>query len=231
MGVHTKKKMQGYGRNTIGELAMFDPRLLQEGFGKWGYILHYCSKGMETSPVAELGEEAVIKSVGNSTTTTRDLTCEEDVSTVFWMLAESVAERMREDGLMCRTVQISLRDTELHWFDRQMKLDVPTCLAAEIHKAGMKLFRANYSWERPLRSIGIRGAELVPDSTPQQISLLDDEEKREKLERIERTMDDISRRFGHYAIGRAITTFDNTLANINPKDDHTIHPVAYFKAV
>jgi DNA polymerase-4 len=62
------------------------------------------------------------------------------------MLAESVAERMREDGFVCRTVQISLRDNELFSFERQMKLRTPTCLASELHSAAMQLLRANYDW-------------------------------------------------------------------------------------
>jgi DNA polymerase-4 len=59
--------------------------------------------------------------------------------------------------------------------------------------------------------------------------MFEDPAKIAKLERLERTVDDIRRRFGHYSIVRAVTTSDKTLTNINPKDDHTIHPVGYFK--
>jgi len=61
--------------------------------------------------------------------------------------------------------------------------------------------------------------------------MFENEEQRNRRERLERTVDDIRRRFGHYAIGRAVTSADNTLTNINPKDDHIIHPVGYFKAI
>jgi hypothetical protein len=51
------------------------------------------------------------------------------------------------------------------------------------------------------------------------------------METIERTVDDIRRRFGHYAIGRAISTNDKTLTNINPKEDHLAQMLGFFKAV
>ena len=231
VGPATAKKLGGYGIHTIGQVAQTPPEALRSWFGKWGLVLSCFANGHDTSPVANTGDESIIKSVGNSTTTPRDLTCDEDASIVFWMLAESVAERMREGGFLCRTVQISLRNNELHSFERQVKLPTPTCLASELHAAAMRLLRANCNWSKPLRSIGIRGVDLIPASTPLQLSMFEDAEKRVRREHLERTMDDIRRRFGHYAIGRAATTADITLTNINPKDDHTIHPVGYFKAM
>lgn len=231
VGPATAKKLKGYGIHTIGQIAETPPKYLEGWFGKWGLVLSCFANGHDTSPVASTGDEAIIKIIGNSTTTSRDLTCDEDASIVYWMLAESVAERMREGGFRCKTVQIGLRDNELHSFERQMKLVTPTCLASELHAAAMRLLRANYNWSKPLRSIGIRGVDLIPISAPMQLSIFEDAEKRARRERLECAMDDIRRRFGHYAVGRAATTTDSTLTNINPKDDHTIHPVGFFKAM
>ena len=61
-----------------------------------------------------MGEEALIKSVGNSITTPRDLETDEDVQMIFYVLSESVAARMREHGFKCRTVQIHIRDNGTH---------------------------------------------------------------------------------------------------------------------
>ena len=45
---------------------------------------------------------------GNSTTTPKDLLCDEDVKIVLYILAESVAARLRENGFRCRVVEISV---------------------------------------------------------------------------------------------------------------------------
>ena len=203
---------------------------MHDWFGKWGHILSIFANGLDITPVMKVSEEASVKSVGNSTTTPRDLVCDQDAKLIYYMLAESIAARMREQGIQCRTVQISLRDNGLYSFERQIKLSQPTCLASELCAAALKLIKQNYNWQKPLRSIGIRAADLVPEQAPAQLTLFEDEADRLKREKLERTVDSIRYRFGHYAINRAITTMDSTLTNINPKDDHIIHPVGFFKA-
>ena len=231
VGRATERKLASRGIRTIGEIAAAPPSMLRGFLGKWGLILHDFATGYDTSPVACAGDEAVIKSIGNSTTTPRDLWCDEDAGIVYWMLCESVAERMRESGFLCRGVQVHIRDNELFSFERQLKLDSPTCLASTLHEAAMRLLRENWDWHKPLRSIGVRATDLLPASTPVQCSIFEDRERQEKRERLERSVDDLRRRFGHYCVGRAVCVSDPTLRNISPKDDHVIHPVGYFKAV
>ncbi|MEA5060540.1 MAG: DNA polymerase IV [Candidatus Pelethousia sp.] len=230
VGRATQRKLYERRITTIGQLANTDPNWLHTWFGKWGYVLSAFANGQDTSPVMEAGDEAIIKSVGNSTTTPRDLINEHDASIVYYMLTESVAARLREHGFLARTIQISLRDNGLYSFERQIKLPAPTCLSSDLHRAAMQLLRANYQWIKPLRSIGIRAIDLIPAESPRQLMLLEDEAARERRERLERTVDDIRRRFGYYAVCRASCTLDKTLNNINPKDEHTIHPAGYFKA-
>lgn len=230
VGRATTRKLNSYGIETIGQLANTIPDLLHFWFGKVGLILHCFANGVDTSPVTRVGDEAVVKSIGNSTTTPRDLINEQDAKIVYYMLAESVAERLRDHGLLARTVQISVRDNGLFWFQKQRRLKEPTCLSGELCDVAMELLRESYHWQNPLRSIGISGCDLIPAGTPRQLMLLEDEAAREKRERLERTVDDIRRRFGHYSIYRAVVESDPTLTHINPKGDHTIHPIGYFKA-
>ncbi len=231
VGRATERKLASRGIHTIGDIAEAPPSMLRGFLGKWGLILHDFAAGYDSSPVARAGDEAVIKSVGNSTTTPRDLCCDEDAGIVYWMLCESVAERMRESGFLCRGVQVHIRDNELASFERQLKLESPTCLASTLHEAAMQLLRENWDWHKPLRSIGVRATDLLPASTPVQCSIFEDSERQEKRERLERSVDDLRRRFGHYCVGRAVCVSDPTLRNISPKDEHVIHPVGYFKAV
>ena len=54
-----------------------------------------------------------------------------------------------------------------------------------------------------------------------------DPEKLAKLETLDRAADKIRYQYGYHAIRRGIVLLDPLLSGINPKDDHTIHPVAY----
>jgi DNA polymerase-4 len=57
-----------------------------------------------------------------------------------------------------------------------------------------------------------------------------DAERRERLERLERTMDEVRRRYGYGALSRAAALSDGSLTNIDAKSEHVIHPVGYLKA-
>lgn len=228
VGRSTQARLGRYGIETIGDIANAQPELLKSVLGKWGLVLHAFANGRDDSPVAVADSDPPVKSIGNSCTTPRDLCSDEDVKLMLYVLSESVAARLREGGFLCKTVQIGLRDSELYSFERQCKLRRPTDISSEITKAAFELFLKNYRWQHPLRSIGVRAADLCPAGVPVQLSLMEDEEKRAKKEALERTVDDIRRRFGHFAIGRAVMLKDTGLGAVNPKEDHVIHPVGFF---
>ena len=227
VGRATQAKLNRYGIHTIGDIAKTDPNILRGWLGKWGLFLHTYACGRDSSPVVETGEESIIKSVGNSSTCPRDIENEEDAQIVFQNLSESVAERMRELGLQAKTVEISLRRNDLSGFIRQKKLDQPTHISTELCGAAMGLLCANYNWELPLRSIGVRGSQLVPLGSARQLSFYDDEIKRDRREKLEFVIDTIRHRYGHYSIDRALLHLDEKLGKLNPKEEHVIHPVGY----
>lgn len=90
-------------------------------FGEEYSTMYTCT--VTDTPGRDEDIDAPIKSVGNSTTTPRDLENDEDVKIVLYILAESVAARLRENGFRCRVVEISIRDNELFSFTRQKKID------------------------------------------------------------------------------------------------------------
>lgn len=81
-----------------------------------GLVIHSFANGWDESPVATEGYSAPIKSIGNSTTTPRDLENDLDVQIIFMALAESVSARLRKHGFKCNTVAISIRDNSLYHF-------------------------------------------------------------------------------------------------------------------
>lgn len=186
------------------------------------------ANGRDVSPVQRSGHVPNVKSVGNSATMPRDLENDEDVRLMLFLLAESVAARMRELASRCTVVEVSVRDKDLYTFCRQRKLRTPTCSSAEIAKTAYDLFRRNYHWEKPIRSIGVRGAGLVEMDTCLQLSLFQDERQRDKRERLDAAVDKLRQRYGYMSVQRALMLTDPLLGRINPKDGHTVHPVGYF---
>lgn len=229
VGRSTEKKLRTLGILTIGQLAQADPKLLKSVFGKMGLVLSLFANGEDQTPVNRENIHAPIKSIGNSTTTPRDLETYEDVAIITYALSESVSARLRENNFTCNVVEISVRDNELYSFTRQKKISNPTDITNEIAETALELFRGNYKWEKPIRSIGVRASDLTNPCYATQLSLFVDEAYRDKLRRADRTVDEIRRRFGYKSIQRGLMYCDRVLSDVNAKEDHTVHPHGYME--
>lgn len=223
VGKSTDKKLRNLGIKTIGDIANADEKVLHSHLGKMGSILWGFANGYDDSPVRLEHTHAPVKSVGNSTTTFRDLVNDEDVKIVIYMLSESVAARLRENGFQCRTVEISVRDNELFSFTRQTKIDHATNITGEIAETVFALFKANYNWRQPIRSIGVRGADLVSEGYYDQLDLFGNVIFREKCKKVDAAVDDIRRRFGYHSIQRGLMYKDLALSSLDAKSEHTVH--------
>lgn len=228
VGPSTWRKLTKIGLYTIGDIALVSPTVLKSLLGKWGEYLWTFANGMDTTPVALTGHESVIKGIGNSMTTPRDLETNEDVKFMFHILSESVAERLRTHNFKGKTIQIYVRDTELTSIERQAKLPVSSFISRDIAQKAFEIFLKNWTWDKPIRSIGVRATDLITADSFMQLSLLDDENKKIRQEQLEHSVDDIRKRFGHYSVQRAFLLTDNKL-NRNPVEENVIFPVSYFK--
>lgn len=228
VGPATKKKLNGIGIHTVGELAGIPQKYLYARFGKWGDVLHNFSNGLDLSPVAKYDSIRAVKSIGNSTTTVRDLTTDEDVKMVLFVLAESVGRRMREQGFKGRGLSVSVRDNQLYTITRQCKFEKFTNISSEISGKAFWLFHQFYKWFHPIRSIGISVSEFEHDTVPTQTDFFSDEQQRIRMEHLDSTVDVLKRRFGNYCVQRASLLREPSLTGFNPKDENTIHPVGYF---
>ena len=243
VGRATNSKLYGMGIRTIGDLAKTEEPLLVRNLGKMGSILWAFANGYDDSPVKLENTSAPVKSVGNSTTTPKDMETDEDVKIVLYILAESVAARLRENGFRCRTVEISIRDKDLFYFSKQVKLKNASNITREIAEAGYKIYKESYRlpadeqelknsrpefYQKPLRSIGIRGTDLVTDYFWEQLDMFMDPQAREKQMKMDAAVDNIRKRFGFYSIQRGLMYQDRILSACDAKSDHTVHPHGYF---
>lgn len=203
VGNATAKKLNNIGVYTIGDLATLSPAFVCKLLGKCGEMLWLYANGLDETPVTPIEFENQVKGIGNSITTAQDLVNNQDVKLTFYMLAESVAQRLRKHNMKGRTVQIYIRDNKLHSIERQAKLQNSSCISSEIAIKAMEIFVANWKWERPIRSLGIRITDLVSADTFTQLTLFDDCHKRLKKESLESSIDLIREKFGQYSVQRA----------------------------
>ncbi len=228
VGPATTQKLERVGILTIGDLARADAARMGRMLGKNGVTLWRYANGLDTSPVARAGERPPIKSIGNSRTAARDLVTDRDVKIHLYVLCESVAERLREEGVVCQTVSVSIRDSGLYTYERQTRLAVPTASSEVLFAQAFGLYKACHPPGVPIRSMGVQASGLTADRYVQ-LSCLPEAARQQKREDIERVVDDIRRRFGHFAIQRGVLLSDTDLSGFDPKGDHVIHPEIFVR--
>lgn len=202
IGNATYKRLQSIGVYTLGQLAATSEDIIKRLLGKVGLQLRIYALGEDNSRVAPQSYKRVPKSIGRSTTSAYDLKTYDDVWQILLLLSEKVAEELRRQNMSAGSIGLHLRTNELKVNELQMPLLNPCRLGFDLARAGMDLFRKNYQFLRPLRSIGIRAINLIPASSAEQLLLFGDNEKQLKLQEIEHQMDIIRSRFGDDAIRR-----------------------------
>lgn len=213
VGASTQNRLRQCGIETIGALAQTDVIFLESVLGKNGRMLWMFANGLDTSPVSNIGKKALIQSIGNSTTTSHDLISDESIRIVLYSLCECVSARMRECGFICKTVQVGIRDNNLHWIERQGPLPIPNRTASSLFKKAYGLICGNRNGN-PIRSLSVRACDLLSPET-EQLSFLSDISKIQRRETLEKTADSLRNRFGSLSLRRGIMLSDPSLSKLD----------------
>ena len=204
VGRATKKVLDRYAIKTIGDLAKTDSKLLKCWLGKNGVALWNFANGLDCSTVAKTDFISPVKSIGHGITTVTDLENDEQVWPVILELTQDIGHKLRVHGLSAEGVALHIRDNTLYSKQWQTKMDMPTQSPMIIAKAAYYLFERNYAWRNQIRSVTVQAINLVPQDTPRQIGLFMDAEKMDKMERLDRCIEEIRRRFGKNSIRNGI---------------------------
>lgn len=234
VGQATKKKLNLYDIETIGDIAKSSIDFMKKILGKNGEMIWYFANGYDASEVKLSTWCRDVKSVGNSITAIRDMETNEDVRLVYSVLSESVASRLKDLGIKGFIITISMRNNKFQNFNRQRKIEQATNISSEILEAAMCLVRENCPINKsgyfyvPYRSIGISVTQLVGDTVETQLNFFVDEEERFNAKKVDIAMDTIRKRFGFNSIKKCGLLLDKELTDFNPKGDNIIHPESWF---
>lgn len=202
IGHSTAKQLYLLGIRTIGDLAKADPALLKLHLKKHGEIIWNFANGRDVSLIEE--ETVPNKGYGNSTTISFDVTDESTAKRILLSLTETVGSRLRQAGVRAGSVSVSIRSADFHNSSHQTLLGRPTDITYDIYEAACHLFDELWDGEA-IRLLGVSTGRLVEKSAPEQLSLFNEDKvkKQEKLERLDKAIDEIRGRYGVDSIKRA----------------------------
>ena len=196
VGRSAQRTLAQYGVETIGQLAACRPEMIEKLLGKLGRQLHEYANGLDRSPVRPQAEREPVKSVGNGTTFPHDLTRWEEVRAGLAALSDSVAMRLRRQGLYCSGVQVTIKDSSFRSISRQKRLESPTRLMKDIQRAAMELTRSAWRAPTPIRMLTVTALHITESAESfEQLDLLGagravSDARQEKLESAVRAIRD-----------------------------------------
>ncbi|MGH9351826.1 MAG: DNA polymerase IV [Terriglobia bacterium] len=194
VGKVSEPKLQALGIETIGDVQRQSPENIERRLGKFGEWLYRKSLGQDIEAYA-WHEEA--RSISHETTFAIDVADLETIQQTISGLSQRLGHRLRQNGLMARTVGLKLRYASFQTVSRERTLAQPSHFDHEIYQTALDLFRAAYDRRQKVRLLGVRAANLAPEV--RQASLLDQERER-KMGRVLETADQLRGRFGFDAV-------------------------------
>ena len=222
VGRATAERLRRLGIATIGDLAAADPKMLAGLLGKWGEMLSRYARGEDTSPVRNMNDKPPLKSVGNSLTYFEDIYRAEDIKRLIYVLAESVAARVKDAHLgKADTVHLWVRDKELQSYSWQRKVR-PTALVSEIAEAAFSLFLERYKARRAVRGLGVTVSGF--DLGVEQLTFDSFSGDYDKKARAEEAVGKIREKYGYSKIQRGIMFEDRAALKMDVRGERLVRP-------
>lgn len=203
IGRATERKLNRLGIYSLGELAQADSDFIKSHLGINGFYLWQYANGLDIRPVRDRDYKEPIKSIGNSSTCRKDLVNSEEVFNVLQELSFSVSKRLREAGLEASGVEVFVRNNKLHSFHYQSPIKLNSQSSIVLARAGMDLFKEKYSWDFPVRAVGIRAIRLVKEGSGSQMDVFSDYKGFIKDEKCDEAIYKIRKKYGKNSISFA----------------------------
>lgn len=204
VGRATQQTLEPYGVKTIGDLAQFDPNSLEALLGKQGRQLYEYANGLDRDPVTLAGTNTAPKSVGSGTTFSHNLTTWEELKAGVAVLCDNVAVELRKSSMVCRTLQVTVRDPKFKDICRQRPLSIPSQFSRELFAAALEILKSCWKPGAPVRALTVTAQNLQDQADAfEQVSLFQPTEllpNRAKQAQLDAALDTIRAKYGKKAI-------------------------------
>ena len=171
IGRRLEKKFASIDINTIGDFVGLDDGYIESVMGITGLRLKQDLLGIREDPVLDYYKLPPPKSVGNGTTTLRDVIDRDEIKKVVYFLAQKVSLRLKKHGSLAGALSATVKTKDLKTFHKSRKC-VPTNNIDDIAKGCMAIIDSIWKYNYPVRAIRIKGSSLSSASV-RQLSMFD----------------------------------------------------------
>jgi DNA polymerase-4 len=202
IGKQTAPRLRALGILTIGQLRRADETVLLPVLGNRVRHFQALARGEDERPVESSRPD---KSISHEVTFDADIADAGELLAELQRQAENVARRLREQGLMARTVVVKIRDKRFKTVTRSRSLRACTSNTRTLYQMARALFEKWRASHRatPIRLLGVGVTGLEPANAGDR-SAGDRDDSRAEID-IDRVSDEINRRYGSAGVVHAQT--------------------------
>jgi DNA polymerase-4 len=188
------------GIKTLGDVKKFPVKLIRDRFGKYGKRLLELAAGIDDTPVRLSLRH---KSVSSEQTLSQDTRNKQLLDKYLLKHSEDVAKQLRKLDMRAKTITLKLKHGDFKQVTRSATLTVPIQSSDKIFLEASRLL-AGYPLQKQVRLIGVGVSGLISRELPVQLSLFDETKKKDDhWEKLDRTLDTITHKFGKNVVKRA----------------------------
>ena len=198
IGKATAKRLHSLGFSTIGDLARANKEMLISNFKSQGEYIWASANGIASSSLTYI--PPANKGYGNSITLPYDVTDVDTANHILLSLCETVGARIRAEHAYISVIQVQIVDCEFVHHSKQMTLPSTTNVTEKIYACAKALFTECWN-HTPIRLLGVSTSKASSENYEQYH--LFDQDKYERLSKLNQAIDKIRDRYGDDSIKRA----------------------------
>jgi len=192
----TQEALQEMGICTFKDLSIATVKVLEKKFGVRGREMQLLSMGIDDREVVP---ERVAKSIGHEDTFIKDILDIALAKKELLSQANSVARRMRKEGIKGKTITLKVKYNDFKQITRSATLPRVSDDAHEIFRTVCELLRKTALGAKPVRLLGISLSNFESKGNSQ-LFLFQERVGPEKKEQLNKAMDSIWDKYGDTAL-------------------------------
>lgn len=201
IGKKLKDRFDKLGVVQLGDITLLPDNVLKSKFGIIGLDLKQKLLGNDTDAVKNCNDYTPAKSIGNGTTTVKDIFSRVEILSVVSALCDEIATRLRRANFNANGLSVTLKTADFKYYNQSLHLDFATNDLSELIKFSMQIIDNFWEYNQPVRAIRICTYNLT-NASKVQLNMFCNYAKKEKLNN---TLDEIRGKYGYYAIMPAST--------------------------
>lgn len=197
VGKVTQAVLRRMNIHTFKELSQVPIHVLERKFGSFGLKMHQLSMGVDDRKVTPHRDA---KSIGHEITFSRDILDLDEAKKALLSLANRVAGRVREKGILGKTITLKVKYADFSQITRSITLRHFTNDGPGIYSNVLLLLPSTAVGEKPIRLLGIALSQFDAGISQKQIELFREEAPSPRKKRLNAALDSLYRKHGEKSV-------------------------------